>query len=359
MRIGILTQPLGQNYGGILQNFALQIVLKRMGHDPITLRVGKRTVLRWLFSCCKSIIRLLACKGWAVYESPVHMNHRLSGMERFIKKHMNVTPTCFWYSARLVRKNKIELLLVGSDQTWRPNYNLHIEDLYLGFAGSLNIPGVAYATSFGTSGWEYDKEQTIKCGELIKRFRAVSVREKSGMELCHKYLNYDNAEWVLDPTLLLSREDYEAVCSNIPQQVPFLFAYILDTTEEKKMLCKRLAQQKKLPLYFVSAGEGLQATDSPERWLASFRDAAFVVTDSFHGTVFSLIFHCDFITLYNAERGNTRFDSLVKQFGISQRITNNHFISIDNLLPVDWNILDKQWMEWKEKSLNFLEENIY
>lgn len=359
MRIGILTQPLGQNYGGILQNFALQIVLKRMGHDPITLRVGKQSVLRWLFSCCKSIIRLLACKGWAVYKSPMHMNYRLSGMERFIKKHMNVTPTCFWYSARLVRKNNIELLLVGSDQTWRPLYNRCIEDLFGNFIADYPLPRVTYAASFGTSKWEYTDKQTRRCSELIKQFRAVSVREYSGVDLCRDHLGYDCAQWVLDPTLLLCRKDYEGLCTGEPRREPMLFAYILDLSPEKQAFCEHLARRMNLPLHLVTAHASITPTDCPERWVAAFRDAAFVLTDSFHGTAFSLIFHVPFFAFYNATRGNARFDSLIRQFGIASRVLTDFKSLPTSIPPMDWESIDNQRNAYRKTSLNFLQTNLH
>lgn len=360
MKIAILTQSLSTNYGGILQNYALQTVLRRMGHEPVTLHiVQNRSIIRWVLSLCKSIINFIIGRGWTARRFPTIEQHRTSGMTRFIKRHITCTHPAISYKAAMVEECKAQLLLVGSDQTWRPRYNKRIEDSYFNFARKLNLPAVAYAVSFGTTEWEYDKKQTQKCSELIKKFRAVSVRERSGIELCHRHLDYDKAEWVLDPTLLLTRKDYEAICNDIPQQAPYLFAYILDITEEKRAFCIQLAQQKGIPLHLMQADKSVNATDCPEKWLASFRDASFVVTDSFHGTVFSLIFHCDFLTFYNTNRGNARFDSLSKQFDIANRIITDYDIISEKEHEIKWDTINVQLAEWKEKSFKFLEEQLY
>ncbi len=358
MKIGILTQPLGVNYGGILQNYALQTVLRRMGHEPVTLRVGKQTYWRWLVLYLKYMIKMCLGRIADFPETPAMIGRRTCGMETFMQRQMNVSPQRVWYLRKDIEKFGLECLLVGSDQVWRPRYNRFVEDLFFRFAYDFDIPKVAYAASFGASVWEFSSRQTATCRELVKQFRAVSVREESGVTLCREHLGYDRAEWVLDPVFLLSRSDYETLCMDEPKRSPFVFAYVLDMNDEKRALCERIAQQKGLPLQLVSAHQGLTATDSPQRWLASFRDTAYVVTDSFHGTAFSIIFHRDFLTLYNAQRGNARFDSLVNQFGIAGRVVEHPSAVGEVIEEVEWDKIDEQWTEWKKRSMRFLSANL-
>lgn len=358
MKIGILTQPLSSNYGGILQNYALQTVLKRMGHEPYTFRTGKLTYVQWLFVMLKAVVRLFVRGKWLYIEPPTKSKHRLQGMERFISNNINIASYKRWYSKKDVMRLNPDLLVVGSDQVWRPRYNRRVEDLFFAFLGSSEIPRIAYAASFGAGDWEFTDKQRQACRNLIKNFRAVSVREENGVDLCKRYLDYDNAQWVLDPTLLLTSEDYEALCVDLPRREKFVFAYILDEDEEKQALCERIAKSKNLPLHLVSAHDSLTMEDTPECWLSNFRDAAFVVTDSFHGTAFSLIFHKDFLTLRNTKRGNARFDSLIKQFDIAERVITDTQSNSDATAPVMWDKIDVRMNEWRDKSLRFLHDNV-
>lgn len=328
MKIGILTHPLQNNYGGILQNYALQTILLRMGHQPLTLRVGNSPwyYRKWMLSIGKTLLKKCIGLNATFFESPHAREKRRSGMERFINTYIQATPRQKWYNKKQLRKNGIECLLVGSDQVWRPSYNQHVEDHFLRFASDVNLLKVAYAASFGSDQWEFTPEQTAECRQLIQQFKAVSVREKRGVTFCRKYLDC-KAEWVLDPTFLLSVDDYLSLCTHISPSAPFVFAYILDDTPTKRNFCEQIATNAGLPLRFVTDSTRT-AEDSPERWLACFRDATLVITDSFHGTVFSLIFEKDFLTFCNSNRGKARFDSLVEIFGID-----NHIVSQNDSLP--------------------------
>ena len=354
MKIGILTQPLKTNYGGILQNYALQEILRDMGHDPITLRIGKYPLWRWPFSVVKTLVGIN--KTFAPF--PPFELQRSRGMERFIKRYITVSSVRRWYRASDIHHYGLEALIVGSDQTWRPRYNTQVEDLFLEFARSIDILKLSYAASFGTSEWEFTAQQTEICRDLLKCFRAVSVREESGFYLCKEYLDC-TATWVLDPTLLLSKEHYENMCKDIPKRKPHIFAYLLDITQEKLIFVKKISDKLGLPVNLISTGSRICMEDCPERWLANFRDAAYVVTDSFHGTVFSLIFQKDFITLRNAKRGNTRFDSLAKVAGIADRIVN-----IDDVImcsipgTVNYAEIVRRLEEARAISLTFLEQNL-
>ena len=167
-----------------------------------------------------------------------------------------------------------------------------------------------------------------------------------------------SAVHVLDPTLLLYAEDYAALCKDIPQRKPFVFAYILDENEEKLNSIKRFAEQRGLPYYIKSADSGVSMEDSIELWLSYFRDAAFVITDSFHGTAFTINFNKDFYVFGNAQRGNSRFDSLLGQFELQDRIINGK-IPVETDSYIDWNKVNqlkvsavRESIEWLTKKLS-------
>lgn len=350
MRIGIITMPLLSNYGGILQNYALQTVLKEMGHQPITFKVGKKGYGAWLLSAIKALVRLRFPSS-----PPWIFCKRFAGMERFVEQYIDITHRLDTFSSSHIDQFKLDALCVGSDQVWRPiyMYSMHLEDMFFHFAMNRPMLKFSYAASFGVSDWEFSEEQTRNCSVLIKQFKGISVREESGVELCRKFLGVD-AQWVLDPTLLLTVAHYEKLCLHIPKSPEFLYAYILDITDKKIQFIHRVANQLGLKAVIVSAGASINADDCPEKWLSCFRDASFVITDSYHGTIFSIIFKRQFLVFANTHRGNARFDSLVKGLGIiSQMVDENSQIEVDK--TPDWNAIDTHLLEWKTKSYRYLD----
>lgn len=338
MRIGILTQPLHCNYGGILQNYALQQVLKDMGAEVWTIDYGRYNWFDWANNAWRVIIlKMLGRKAYFA-ETPTRRKSKEMPLRRFVNRFIRTTgPRTNKLEQRLIKKYAIDTLIVGSDQVWRPIYNYSIEDCFLKFVSGLKVKRVAYAASFGTNDWEFSQQQTEKCAELAKRFDGISVREKSGVELCAKYLGV-LATHVLDPTLLLSAEDYTRLCEDVPKHLQFVFAYILDESEEKKRSIKDFAESQGLPYLIKGADDAIGDDDTIELWLSYFRDAAFVITDSFHGTVFSIIFNKNFYVFGNMKRGNSRFDSLLDMFGLKDRMIENALPKIAN--NINWKIVD-------------------
>ena len=327
MKIGIITMPLCANYGGTLQNWALQQVLKKMGHEPITLRFpvmyqGMSSLHYWSRVFPMQVLRFVAHKFvGGKYDMPLTIGSwkkSVSGMERFVDEHINVTEYLPNLSMEDVRRYGVEALVVGSDQIWRPVMYDAVKYYFLGFTGDSNILRVAYAPSVALDKWPYKEEVTVKLRELIKKFSAVSVREESSVQLVKDNLGVD-AQWVLDPTMLLKKEDYIDVCKNEPESnEPFVFAYILDMTDEKRQMAEKTAKTLGCGVRYLSADK-VKKEDTIEKWLANFRDAKYVITDSYHGTVFSLIFQKQFYTFYNTYRGNARMDSLKKISGLEDR----------------------------------------
>ena len=350
MTIGIVTQPLYDNYGGILQNWALQQVLKDMGNTPITLDAYMKYP-RWRYMLSYSLTSVLRAFGFdRRYPVKSYRGRIFSRFtSEFIHKNLNLSKPFNKYSSSIIAKNKIDAIIVGSDQVWRPKYNSNILDMYLDFAKEVECKKIAYAASFGVDEWEYSDEEKEKCRELIKQFRAVSVREQSGGQLCKMFLGVD-AEIVLDPTLLLSRDKYEAICATIPKEKEkYLAAYCLDATEEKMKIIESWAAEKKLKLKIFSA-HGKNTLTIPQ-WLSMFRDAEEVITDSFHGTVFSIIFNKQFVSLPNENRGKSRMESLYKLFEIE---SSSNCVT----MPIDYVHVNRKWGEQRAVSLKFLIDNL-
>lgn len=363
MKIGIVTQSLLGNYGGILQNFALQQVLKKLGHEPMTIDyVLSNSAWRYFRHSTKFHIRRLLGKSKPGETAPARLRTRKPDIDAFVKKHIVTTQMVERYERNVVEQHGMGALVVGSDQVWRPKYNRFLEDMYLQFASGCDLKRVAYAASFGVDRWEYSSAQTRACSGLAKRFDAVSVREDSGVALCADHLGV-KARKVLDPTLLLTADDYGRVCADVPvENEPFVAAYFLrghgkKSIEANRVFAENLAAKLGYKLkYFV-----VDSHNSPtvEQWLAAFRDAAFVITESFHGTVFSILNHRQFLTIGNAGRGLARVSSLLNELGISDRM-----ISVENydlsgeIKEIDYREVEQRLDNLRCDSISFLENNL-
>lgn len=362
MKIGILTQPLHNNYGGLLQNYALQQVLKGMGYEVETIDHIFSIKISWLRQILSKIeVRLLH----TLYPKRYNLTRYIPNVKEmaiirantnyFIDKYISRTMTLQSNEEfdDIAKSNKYDAYVVGSDQCWRPRYNgSFLLEMFLSFAeNQTNVKKIAYAASFGTDEWEFSPEMTIKCSALAKKFDLITVRESSGVDLCRNNLGVD-AKHVLDPTMLLDKEDYKKLVENEnePQSAGNLFYYILDPSDEKKTLIKDIATKSGLIPFTVMPryqAENRTKEDVKKKiedcifpsvtsWLRAFMDAEMVIVDSFHGAVFSIIFNKPFWVIDNAERGNARFDSLLGMFELGNRMIKPGDI-IDWSESIGWN----------------------
>ena len=271
-------------------------------------------------------------------------------MTDFVNNHIDTTRIVHSYTKKIVSEEHFDAVISGSDQVWRPIYNRYIEDMYLKFVPN-SIKKIAYAASFGVDTWEYNSRQTRRCAKYAKRLDAISVRESTGIALCNNYLGVD-ATCVLDPTILAGADAYKPLLKEKTEEQDYLFAYILDITPEKRACVESMAKSKGLKAIIKSADKN--ATLSIEEWLSMIANSSMVITDSFHGTVFSILFHREFYSIVNLARGGTRFASLLSPLGLEHRMGDvSQFQSLEPS-PIDWiqvdHILDKQ----RQDSMNFL-----
>lgn len=370
MKIGILTLPLHTNYGGILQAYALQTVLQRMGHEVQI--VEKNKILSEDFY--HEVVSLLyyfklGCKG--KYRSNHSINRdkyiREQNTKLFIDRHISVLKV-----KSIVNDfpNSVDAIIVGSDQVWRKRTfcgmcGCGIENAFLKFAEGWNVKRIAYAASFGTDSWEYTEEETKDCSCLLSKFDSIGVREISGVDLCSNYLGNNNAVHVLDPTMLLQKEDYEKlICDTVKRQSGSLMVYFLDETQDKIDLVNRIAQERHLNPFSTNKSDDeikrdRQAVQPPlEDWIRGFRDADFVVTDSFHACVFSILFNKPFIAYGNNKRGMSRFLSLLSMFGLTDHLLlsinsyqSNHTYEIPKETNTIISLKRKESLDFLNKSL--------
>lgn len=367
MKIGILTHYIHYGYGGLLQNYALQTVLKRMSHDPITIRtsMSKKVPLN------KMIRNKLSFWAHIILHKDMFITDQQDDFitqynEPFISRYLSITkPNRSSIDFRKATiENNCEALVVGSDQIWRKYYS-YVSTCYLDFAEEMEIKRIAYAASFAVDNWEYNQAETKKYRKLAKMFDAISVREASGIKLCKDHLGVD-AQLVLDPTLLLEKEDYVKLVEEAGEERSDgeLFSYVLDKNPEKetiingialKLGMKRYECMPPYPTTYYNVKKHPQESIYPPvtKWLRSIMDAKCIVTDSFHGTVFSIIFNKPFYVLINGRRGSARFTSLLSMFGLESRIITS-IEDIDDIKQVDWHQISLKLENCRNFSFGFL-----
>ena len=362
MKIAILTQPLYNNYGGILQNYALQTYLKRQGHETTTVNFAhtplKLSVPHYLLSVGKRTLQKILGRNIR-YIDPIRQDRETfrvdKHQQRFIAAHIRKLDIHPPLTPEFCDRHHYDAYIVGSDQVWRPFYSPCITNFYLDFAQNSPARKIAYAASFGVDYWEAKPESTPTLAELARKFDAVSVREASGVALCRQYLNTE-ARHVIDPTLLLSAEDYLGLspCPDVKESQ--VVSYILDYSPAKKAICASIADRYAAPSQRIGIRED-DGYQSIEYWLHAIARARFVVTDSFHGTVFSILFNRPFLAVANEKRGQTRLASLLDMFGLQARLCSENAVPFDILdTPIDWNDVNTRLETYRAEAGAFLEQ---
>ncbi|MGN8711196.1 polysaccharide pyruvyl transferase family protein [Hallella faecis] len=377
MRIGILTLPLHTNYGGILQAYALQTVLERMGHEVVIfdcpLRKFKLPIWKKPLCYSKRIIKryILQNKSTLINKEKIDFEK-----ERYFRKNTQTFINAHIHRNAVrkledIKEDDIDAIVVGSDQIWRMLYfksmwfTKRAANAFLAFTAGWNIKRIAYAASFGNNNPEISEGEIEDCRKAISLFNAVSVREKSGVKICKELFGI-NAQWVLDPTMLLSSADYtKLIDGKIGKSTTTgaLMSYVLDENSDVSELRATIAKEKNLRINITNVAvngieqNNLIAQPPVENWLHSFLDADFVINDSFHACVFSILFHKQFIVFGNKERGMERFTSLLGMFGLEDRLVT----SSSEYKPqpdIDYTKVDKILKEKRQEAMSFLESSL-
>lgn len=366
MIVGVTTFQWSDNYGAALQAYALQTFLKSCGHEVqiVDYRAAGSVpwVRKWLAKTPRGCVR-----KWEA-------NRKQFLFERFRKKHLARTPEVF-RSASELRKitGRFDLLITGSDQVWNPRWLAQVDgffDLYfLTFAGG-RTRRVSYAASIGHSGLStLTEEWKTLMAVRMKAMDAISVREQSGVDLVRQLCGRTDAVCVADPTLLLDRGHYERLVGVSVKKESCLFSFLLHGLErDADAACQTIAEHLKVNIVRCNALKtGIHpgcTLPSPEGWLRNIRDARFVVTNSFHCTVFCLIFHVPFFAvLIDGEIGsmNSRIIELLKAVGLSSRVIPPGAALPGGLVDgkIDWAVVDQAITAMNTGAAEFLSTQLF
>ncbi|MBQ7812157.1 MAG: polysaccharide pyruvyl transferase family protein [Bacteroidales bacterium] len=377
MKIAVISLPLHTNYGGILQSYALRKELERMGHEVSVIdRRVKMPFPKWWKAPFVYINRALKHVGRNPAEAPEVFRERrckkeypvlCSKLNEFIDR--NISPV-ITDSYKDIRKGEYDAFVVGSDQVWRPRYFGRIEDAFLAFAKGWDVKRVAYAASFGTDVLEFGSEQLGICAELLREFDGVSVREAGAVTMLDEWFDCDRAVHVLDPVMLMTAEELLEIASGARSRRASgkVMTYFLDPAPNKTTITGMVSRWtgKEVVDYSVFPHDRnipLEKRVVPpiEDWIAGFADADFVVTDSFHGCVLSVLLHKRFIAVGNSQRGMSRMSSLMNAFGLDSRLVHGIDPEDDGetfLAAPEWKGIDAVIEEKRDASRAFLVKSL-
>jgi len=263
-----------------------------------------------------------------------------------------------------------DLFLVGSDQVWRAKY-CKIEDYFFKFLDSDSRPKVAYAASFGVNPrLEYSPNQLKEASACLMNFKAISVRESTGVSILKNDFNVPGVQ-VLDPTLLWPAKFYNDFLNQnfLLETSGTILSLFLDETDSTESISLNYSQEtgKKITKLYSKKPKNLAEflskpktfiLPSPADWLSAIKHADLVLTDSFHATVFSIIFGVDFLVVPNESRGMDRIHSLLGDLGLSERVLTSGFLPLTSVSKINWSLVEKNITRKRVKSWEFLEYSL-
>ena len=345
--VGVVGWWYNLNYGGTLTYFALHQTLRKLGCS--VLMIAKSSEDPNYKPAVNSIPYRFALKNYHISK-----NHSLAGMTGL--------------------NDHCRAFISGSDQLFNPIlWQWSGPQYFLSFASTRNNL-ISYASSFGNSFRDPANRKNMM-GYWLKRFNALSVRETYGVEICKDEFGLD-AQKVVDPVFLCDRSEYlaQAKKSSIKKESPYLLNFILDPNAEKSQLIRKISERFQIRYTNVvnldNASENVKNMNLPntvsnasiEDFLAYYRDADFVITDSFHGTCFSIIFRKQFVSIANVIRGEKRFESVLAEAGLLDRLVwGTDAIKIAELLntKIDYDVVYARLDPKIRASLEWLRNAIY
>ena len=349
-KVGILTLHYGINYGGVLQTYATKETLKQLGYAPIII-----DRLPDSFSRKYPLRRRLA---HPITQRPFYLfrKHELQPISHPVFSSEELTE---------LLSNGYYGVVIGSDQVWRKEVFSVNGDYYLINQQNLPLKKVAYAASTGVAHWQYDARETEEITKALTKFDGLSVREYESVSVFKEHTGLE-VKNILDPTLLASPEIYTSLCSKAKLSGKGkLVTYMLDWTTEKQSIVDEACRNQGLEAQHILNSEKKKNgflkrifSQSPTvyDWVNQIATADFVVTDSFHGMAFSIIFGRQFVVIGNPARGMARFTSLLNHFGITDRLTQHQLPNTDT--PIDYNRVHSILSELRQEGVGFLKKSL-
>lgn len=382
MKIGVITfWDSRSNYGQLLQCWALQQVLIGMGHDPYLIRYVQMPDKARKFRMfqqegfVRSVIYRIS------HNRQINLNKKLKkenalhdqvrDFQGFLSDNIRLSEQV--YDDILMLRTippQADVYLTGSDQVWSRNPAEDVDRAFFLDFGGDEVIRMSYAASFGSRICDAARLDAMK--PLLARFKAISVRETSGCDICAA-AGFPSAMVTLDPTLLLSQEHYLSIADKSISESPYMMLYSINIESTDQMdwdSVKEFARQKGCEVRSVSSTGHIPGRNDFEgsvaeyptipRWLGLIRNSEMVFTTSFHGVVFSILFHRNFVFYPLDGRyspGNERVTDLLKRLQLEDHIWNRNMDYNDVCIP-DWQRVDAIFEIMRSESYYYLKTNL-
>lgn len=349
-KIAIMTWLYNGNYGTVLQAYALHTFVKNAGYDVenINYKSSLKTKLKnWIVNKNSPALFVGKFKEKFSKTDSVANEKRNENFSDFLKSNIKLTELASSPDELLKFGNNYDAFICGSDQIWSPY--LMNPPYFLSFVPDKK-PKIAYAPSFGVTSTSAKKEKMI-C-DFVKRFDYVSIREKQGSDFLKRITGRDYPVMV-DPTMLLERKDWEKCIGDRIEKEKYIFCYMLTYNQKYVNAVKEYADKNKLKVILIKKDIGFENTGftivedaGPQQWLNYIKYAENVFTDSFHGAIFSIIYHKEFVLFkrFSDKSGasqNSRIYTLTEMLNIKDRIVDEASLDkIGNMSAVDFEKTD-------------------
>lgn len=349
-KVGILTFHYAENknFGAILQSYAMVTLLKKL-------------------NCSAKLIDY----KFRDYSFLTKLKSNITGSKFYQFKNTFLDCTEPISEDKLKELNaKFDAFVVGSDQVWRMKWLKNkVKHYFFDFVDTNKLK-ISYAASFGVDFWEGKEPLTSEVKELIKKFDSISVREESGIDICRETFDVGGVVNVLDPTLMLNREDYETIINktkNLKYEVKekYIASMILDESDYITKTIDSIGKNLNLRVEKIKGktinilGKKITFYNKVGEWLNYLKNAELVVTDSFHCAVFSIIFNKKFIVIANPERGVARLENLLTKVGLKNRFfTDLEILKNSKILreEIDYFLVENKLEKDRKKSMDFLKK---
>lgn len=368
MKISLITMHYVHNYGSVLQTFATQFLFKRAGYEIETVdyirenckkenkaaeyreKLKKRNII-WSFPIINSLILLR-------HKLQIHRLENIFG--RFVREHIHLSKPYETADDLMNDPPIADIYCTGSDQMWNSIWNAGILPEYFLAYAPEGKKRVAFATSFGRT--ELDKNELEITKAFIQKYDAISVREKSALSLLEQ-MGYSSGVHILDPTLIMSADEWESQL-DIPSQkgTRYVLIYGLNNNVELEKFALKIAKDNALRLINISRSPRAYFRPGKvvrfprvEEFLSLIKNADYIVTDSFHGTIFSLNFGKQVFVFY-PDRFSTRLQSILSLTGQEQRVVNDSNQDWQTIKPIDYSRVNDILENERKKALRFINE---
>jgi len=362
-KTGILTFHCADNYGAVLQAYALMKEIQNLGHEVEIIDFRPSVIVDFYqnksISIRESVSRVglyKTARRWISYKlRSKTIASRLKNFDSFRREYLSISKEKYRSFEELKGANwDFDYLVTGSDQVWNPDFFMPTGGAYFLDFGGKNVKRVSYAPSIARDVEELHYEYYV---DYLKNFDHISVRERSAERLLSK-LTDKPITVALDPTLLLKADDWDRISSTKNAVDKYVLVYDLIKDPTTVTLANNVAKEYGLKIISYGSRRGYHNWSRsfegahPKEFLALFRDAEFIVTSSFHGTAFSIIYNKPFYTVPHPVRGSRMID-LLRVLGLGSRIITNPEISVTK---IDFGEANNRLGALRARSKDFLRE---